>query len=95
MFGRPRQRTKTVASVRILVLNFRTAQFQEKSGVSIRLDFWLSCDDAGHICRARLLTSELRERVRRRVGDARAMEHEKCRADDGKDQWRKTPAQCC
>src|SRR6516165_561546 len=34
----------------ILILNFRGAQFEEKSGVSIRFDFWLGGDDAGHIC---------------------------------------------
>ena len=77
------------------MFNFCAAQFQEKRAVSVRFDFWLSCDDASDICRARLLTDDLRERVRRSVGDARAVQHEKCRADDGKDQWRKSPAPRC
>src|SRR5438067_1825774 len=80
---------------KILVGDFDFMQSHKETSVAVGLDFWLSRDDSGYARRTRLCSGDLGELICWCVDDSRAVEREKCCADQRKNERRKTPAQSC
>src|SRR5207302_8433773 len=65
-------------------LDFDFMQSHKETSVAVGLDFWLSRDDSGYARRTRLCSGDLCELICWCVDDSRAVEREKCCAEDRK-----------